>query len=90
MNQRNLCITCVEKCIHFYSIKCNDPIINLFLSCFNAMAKFGQCVLEPNCKHLNQEVRPEHQCPDCRKIVHVLCGKYDEITDKYNCGCKNC
>ena len=33
------------------------------------------------------ELRPEHTCPDCKEIVHVLCGKYDKTRETYMCGC---
>ena len=47
----------------------------------------GPCVLGKNCKCSNMELRPEHSCPDCGKIVHVLCGSFDKTRDKYICGC---
>ena len=30
---------------------------------------------------------PEHSCPDCNQIVHILCGSFDKSRDKYVCGC---
>ena len=47
----------------------------------------GPCVLGEKCKCDQMELRPEHTCPDCKKIVHILCGKYDKTKDAYVCGC---
>ena len=47
----------------------------------------GPCVLGEKCKCPNMELRPEHTCPDCNQIVHVLCGKFCKTRDKCVCGC---
>ena len=52
-----------------------------------ASYKKGQCVLGEKCQWPRMELRPEHSCPDCKKIAHVLCGKFVPATDKYVCGC---
>ena len=49
--------------------------------------KTRPCVLCNNCNCSNTELRPEHTCLDCHKIVHVLCGKFEEVRDKYVCRC---
>lgn len=49
----------------------------------------GKCVAGENCKCPSMQLRPEHTCPDCGNIVHILCGKFDSKRDKYICGCIN-
>ena len=49
--------------------------------------KHGPCVLKSKCKCPHLELRPQHSCPDCHKIVHPLCGEFDSLRDKYACGC---
>ena len=34
------------------------------------------------------ELSAEHKCPGCKQVVHILCGIFDEASDKYVC--KNC
>ena len=51
--------------------------------------KTGKCIKGDSCFFPNLELRPEHSCPDCHKIVHTLCGFFDEERDKYICGCKD-
>ena len=47
----------------------------------------GPCVLGEKCKCPHMELRPEHTCPACNQIVHVLCGKFCKTRDKCVCGC---
>ena len=42
---------------------------------------------EEDCKNCEMELQPEHTCPDCKYIVHVLFGTYDKSREKYVCGC---
>ena len=49
--------------------------------------KKGPCVLGDKCRCEKMELRPEHTCPDCKKIVHILCGTFDKARDTYVCGC---
>ena len=51
--------------------------------------KTGICIMGDSCVHPNLELRPEHTCPDCHKIVHTLCGSFDEQRDKHICGFKD-
>ena len=56
--------------------------------------KCGRCACGPSCIHENMELRPEHRCCFCKKIVHVLCVTnmgdeyFDEANDDYSCGCR--
>lgn len=45
----------------------------------------GKCCTGALCAFLQMQLIPEHKCPGCRKIVHVLCGVLDEELDKYFC-----
>lgn len=45
----------------------------------------GKCCLGDKCRFPNLELRKEHTCPACGGIVHILCGVYDDIIDKYVC-----
>ena len=46
----------------------------------------GKCCLGDLCKHELLELRPAHKCPGCNKIIHPLCGVYDEnYEDSYFC-----
>ena len=45
----------------------------------------GQCCSGNLCIAPTHELRPEHACPKCGGIVHILCGIFDNQTDKYVC-----
>ena len=45
----------------------------------------GRCCLSSECEFEHMELRPTHACPDCKKIVHILCAEFDDDTDKYVC-----
>ena len=45
----------------------------------------GCCCLGKRCKYPLHELCPSHTCPCCNKIVHIMCAKFDSITDKYVC-----
>jgi hypothetical protein len=45
----------------------------------------GACCMGVNCKDPTLELRKEHVCPNCNKIIHAICGKFDDETDKYIC-----
>ena len=47
--------------------------------------KIGKCCAGSLCKHPKHELRAEHTCPKCNKIVHALCGVFDHHLDKYCC-----
>ena len=45
----------------------------------------GKCCSGTLCKFPAMELIPEHTCPICKKIVHILCADFDMLTDKYVC-----
>ena len=45
----------------------------------------GICAMGANCTHPEQQLIDEHECPRCKKILHILCGDFDFETDKYVC-----
>ena len=45
----------------------------------------GRCCAEELCQFPHLQLRPEHTCPVCKKIVHALCGEYNGRTDKHIC-----
>ena len=48
----------------------------------------GRCVEGDNCINPSINLRNEHKCPECKEIVHIVCGVFDLPSDKYYC--KNC
>ena len=51
--------------------------------------QLGQCVLQDKCKCPDKELRPEHERSDYNLIVPVLYGVFNEVSDKYICGCRD-
>ena len=45
----------------------------------------GLCVAGSACKFPNLWLRPRDKCPDCKEIVHPLCGIINEEGDMYRC-----
>ena len=45
----------------------------------------GRCCAGTHCKFPHLELRPEHQCINCGRILHILCGDFDIEQDKYKC-----
>ena len=45
----------------------------------------GQCCIGDLCQHPGLELRNEHKCITCNKIVHTLCAVFDHETDGYEC-----
>ena len=69
-----------------------DPNKNLPSTLTNAAGPVpfskGPCCIGSKCKQPTMELRPEHTCPSCKLICHILCGVFDKATDKYICN--NC
>ena len=47
--------------------------------------QIGPCVEGHNCINPRLELRNEHKCPECKQIVHIVCGVFDVPSDKYYC-----
>ena len=45
----------------------------------------GKCCMGDLCTSPNMQLCPEHTCPKCNQIVHILCGVFDTNTDKFVC-----
>ena len=45
----------------------------------------GRCVEGDNCINPSLELRSEHKCPECKQIVHIVCGVFYLPSDKYYC-----
>ena len=50
-----------------------------------ATPPIGRCCSGKFCVAPTHELRNEHKCPKCNQIVHILCGVFDNTTDKYVC-----
>ena len=44
-----------------------------------------RCVAGSACKFPNLWLRSNDKCPDCKEIIHPLCGIITEEGDKYRC-----
>ena len=45
----------------------------------------GRCCVGSLCQFPHLELRKEHTCPSCKKILHPFCGEFDVKLDKYLC-----
>ena len=44
----------------------------------------GPCCVQ-QCKFPQLELCPLHKCINCKQVIHVLCGVYDESREEYRC-----
>ena len=46
----------------------------------------GPCCMGSLCQHPTGKLCASHKCVSCKKIVHILCGTTDAVTDELICG----
>ena len=43
------------------------------------------CALGAACEDPTHELRPEHKCNLCNKVIHIMCGTFNNESDIYCC-----
>ena len=47
--------------------------------------RVGTCCAGLRCNFPEMALLPQHTCPDCQAIVHVMCAKWDEALEQHVC-----